>query len=143
MKVLTPGTTAPIRILPTDSNLRADCTIRRGSRTICPCARFSSTRLRSRSSRAFASALPNQLSDDDDSTFASVTKPSAIGSAAVGSACASEVSVRNDSASNALGGCDSLERNMDEPTNSGSCVSGAMAMVSQGWQRGLDRKSVV
>jgi hypothetical protein len=73
--------------------------------------------------------------DDDDSTFMRVIKPNAIGNAAVGSACESEVSVRNDSESNTVGGCDSLERNMDEPTNSGSCVSGGMSIVSQGRQR--------
>lgn len=72
--------------------------------------------------------------DDDDSTLARVIKPNAIGNVKVGSACESEVSVRNDSESNAVddGGCDSLERNMDEPTNSGSCVSSGMSVVNQG-----------
>lgn len=132
MKELTPGTTAPISILPTDSTLRADCTIFCGSKTISPRARFSAFRLCSRSSRSFPSALTNQR---DDSTFTRVIKPSAIGNAAVGSVCASEVSVRNASESNTVGGCDSLERSMDEPTNTGSCVSGGMAIVRKGRQR--------
>jgi hypothetical protein len=132
MGVRTPGTSAPINILPTDNSLRADCTIFRGCKTISPRARFSAIRFSSSSSLSLASALANQRMDDDDSTFMRVIKPNAIGNAAVGSACESEVSVRNDSESNTVGGCDSLERNMDEPTNSGSCVSGGMSIVSQG-----------
>lgn len=129
----TPGTTAPINILPTDKSLRPDCTILRGSKTIRPCARCSATRSRSASSRSLTTALTNQR---DDSTFASVIMPSAIGSAAVGSGCASDVSVRNASESNALfGACESRAKNMDEPTNTGSCVSGGMSIVTQGRQR--------
>lgn len=132
MQVLTPGTTAPISILPTDSSLRPDCTIFCGSKTISPFARFSAIRLCSCSCRSFPSTLTNQR---DDSTFTRVIKPNAIGNVAVGSVCASEVSVKNASESNTVGGCDSLESNMDEPTNIGSCVSGGMAIVKKGRQR--------
>ena len=97
----TPGTTALINILPTDKSLRPDCTTFRGSKTTRPCARCSATRFCSASSRSFAAALMNQR---DDSTFARVITPSAMGRATVGSGCASEVSVRNASESNAVGG---------------------------------------
>ena len=79
-----------------------------------------------------SAALSTQL---PDSTLAIVRKPRMTGSVMVGSGCASEASVKNDSESNGVGSMDNRDSTTVNIKKTGSWDSGGTRIVGSGVQR--------
>lgn len=71
----------------------------------------------------------------EDSVFARLSRPMAIGRVKVGSAWAKDVRVKKDSLSNTVGYRDSLLSITENPTKSGSCDTAGMSIVIMGEHR--------
>lgn len=128
LKILTPGINAPIKILPTLSNLNPPWIAFLGSISLTPFFAFSAFLFSLASILSLAASLVHHFAL---SAFARVIRPSAIGSVMVASGWDSEVMVRKASESRIVGVWQASRRTMVDMAKTGICATAGTTIVGR------------